>query len=152
MDKPHPVPASFPGREEWINPIQFRPLSRGVKKIGLFFRKETSTVQPERSGGRLLVLGKMIRFLATGIKPAAFLFGSVSLSAVRKRNEQSNSAAEEKRSPHPPCEREMNSPIQKVHPRRAYTLLYICMYDGREKILVRPENRGIRRKNTPKYS
>jgi hypothetical protein len=67
--------------------IQFRPLSRGVKKIGLFFRKETSTVQPERSGGRLLVLGKMIRFLASGIKPAAFLFGSVSLSAMRKRNE-----------------------------------------------------------------
>jgi hypothetical protein len=67
--------------------IQFRPLSRGVKKIGLFFREETSTVQPERSGGRLLVLGKMIRFLASGIKPAAFLFGSVSLSAVRKRNE-----------------------------------------------------------------
>jgi hypothetical protein len=80
------------------NPIQFRPLSRGVKKIGLFFRKETSTVQPERSGGRLLVLGKMIRFLASGIKPAAFLFGSVSLSAVRKRNEQSNSAAKKKRS------------------------------------------------------
>jgi hypothetical protein len=67
--------------------IKFRPLSRGVKKIGLFFRKETSTVQPERSGGRLLVLGKMIRFLASGIKPAAFLFGSVSLSAMRKRNE-----------------------------------------------------------------
>jgi hypothetical protein len=47
--------------------IQFRPRSRGVKKIGLFFREETSTVQPERSGGRLLVLGKMIRFLASGI-------------------------------------------------------------------------------------
>jgi hypothetical protein len=40
----------------------------------------------------------MIRFLASGIKPAAFLFGSVSLSAVRKRNEQSNSAAKKKRS------------------------------------------------------
>jgi hypothetical protein len=45
----------------------------------------------------------MIRFLASEIKPAAFLFGSVSLSAVRKRNEQSNSAAKK-----PPCEREMN--------------------------------------------
>jgi hypothetical protein len=47
----------------------------------------------------LLVLGKMIRFLASGIKPAAFLFGSVSLSAVRKRNEQSNSAAKEDAQP-----------------------------------------------------
>jgi hypothetical protein len=35
--------------------IQFRPLSRGVKKNGEKFREETSTVQPERSGGRLLV-------------------------------------------------------------------------------------------------
>jgi hypothetical protein len=72
--------------------IKFRPLSRGVKKNGGKFRKETSTVQPERSGGRLLVLGIFRHFLASGIKPAAFLFGSVSLSAVRKRNEhvQSN--------------------------------------------------------------
>jgi hypothetical protein len=75
-----------------------------VKKIGLFSREETSTVQPERSGGRLLVLGKMIRFLASGIKPAAFLFGSVSLSAVRKRNEQSNPGG-----PFTPGERETNS-------------------------------------------
>jgi hypothetical protein len=92
-----------------------------VKKIGLFSREETSTVQPERSGGRLLVLGKMIRFLASGIKPAAFLFGSVSLSAVRKRNEQSNSAAltrQKKRNeqsnpggPLTPGERETNTPI-----------------------------------------
>jgi hypothetical protein len=67
--------------------IQFRPLSRGVKKNGEKFREETSTVQPERSGGRLLVLGIFRHFLASGIKPAAFLFGSVSLSAVRKRNE-----------------------------------------------------------------
>jgi hypothetical protein len=29
----------------------------------------------------------MIRFLASEMQPAAFLFGSVSLSAVRKRNE-----------------------------------------------------------------
>jgi hypothetical protein len=58
-----------------------------VKKNGEKFRKETSTVQPERSGGRLLVLGIFRHFLASGIKPAAFLFGSVSLSAVRKRNE-----------------------------------------------------------------
>jgi hypothetical protein len=35
----------------------------------------------------LLVLGIFHHFLAYGIKPAAFLFGSVSLSAVRKRNE-----------------------------------------------------------------
>jgi hypothetical protein len=67
--------------------IKFRPLSRGVKKNGEKFRKETSTVQPERSGGRLLVLGIFRHFLASGIKPAAFLFGSVSLSAMRKRNE-----------------------------------------------------------------
>jgi hypothetical protein len=86
------------------NRIQFRPRFRGVKKIGLFFREETSTVQPERSGGRLLVLGKMIRFLASGMQPAAFLFGSVSLSAVRKRNEHHAAG---------PCEREMNSPIQE---------------------------------------
>jgi hypothetical protein len=65
------VPASFPRREE-----------NGGK-----FREETSTVQPERSGGRLLVLGIFRHFLVSGIKPAAFLFGSVSLSAVRKRNE-----------------------------------------------------------------
>jgi hypothetical protein len=71
-----------------------------VKKIGLFFRKETSTVQPERSVGRLLVLGKMIRFLASGIKPAAFLFGSVSLSAVRKRNEHVQQRSQKNLSPH----------------------------------------------------
>jgi TFIIF-interacting CTD phosphatase-like protein len=35
----------------------------------------------------LPVLGKSVRFLASEIQPAAFLFGSVSLSAVRKRNE-----------------------------------------------------------------
>ena len=32
---------------------------RGVKKIGLFFREEADTVQPERSGGRLAALGKI---------------------------------------------------------------------------------------------
>jgi hypothetical protein len=74
-------------KRDWLKGIQFRPLSRGVKKNGGKFREETSTVQPERSGGRLLVLGIFRHFLVSGIKPAAFLFGSVSLSAVRKRNE-----------------------------------------------------------------
>jgi hypothetical protein len=44
------------------------------------------------SEARLPVLGKMIRFLASEMQPATFLFGSVSLSVVRKRNEQSNAA------------------------------------------------------------
>jgi hypothetical protein len=85
--------------------IKFRPLSRGVKKNGEKFRKETSTVQPERSGGRLLVLGIFRHFLASGIKPAAFLFGSVSLSAVRKRNEHVQSRRPQKRSPTPQGEK-----------------------------------------------
>jgi hypothetical protein len=58
-----------------------------VKKNGGKFRKETGHVQPERSGGRLAVLGIFRHFLASEMQPAAFLFGSVSLSAMRKRNE-----------------------------------------------------------------
>jgi hypothetical protein len=40
------------------------------------------------SEARLPVLGIFRHFLASEMQPAAFLFGSVSLSAVRKRNEQ----------------------------------------------------------------
>jgi hypothetical protein len=39
------------------------------------------------SEARLPVLGIFRHFLASEMQPAAFLFGSVSLSAVRKRNE-----------------------------------------------------------------
>jgi hypothetical protein len=39
------------------------------------------------SEARLPVLGISHRFLASEMQPVAFLFGSVSLSAMRKRNE-----------------------------------------------------------------
>jgi hypothetical protein len=63
-----------------------------VKKNGEKFRKETGT--SKRSA--FARFRNFLPFFSLENASAAFLFGSVSLSAVRKRNEQSNSAASHK--------------------------------------------------------
>jgi hypothetical protein len=63
-----------------------------VKKNGGKFRKETGHVQPERSGGRLAVLGIFRHFLASEMQPAAFLFGSFLFRPCEREMNMSNAA------------------------------------------------------------
>jgi hypothetical protein len=73
---------------------------------------ENSVKKRARSSeARLPVLGIFHPFLASEMQPVALSLWFVSLSAMRKRNEQPRAAR-------PPCEREMNSPTPHGQKKR----------------------------------
>jgi hypothetical protein len=65
--------------------IKFRPLRRGVKKIGLFFREETASSKRSAFGS----FRKNDSIFSLGDAAGEFSLWFVSLFFVKKRNEQS---------------------------------------------------------------